>query len=77
MDGFVFADAGSIALRRFYFDTFRFTAGFGARLELINRVPVILGMGFPINRQEGQKYANSSSLWEDNFNPMNNKEINT
>lgn len=52
MDGFVFADAGSIALRRFYFDTFRFTAGFGVRLELINRVPVILGMGFPLNRQE-------------------------
>lgn len=53
MDLFAFADAGSIALKRFSFSTFRCTAGFGARLELINRVPVILGMGFPINRQEG------------------------
>lgn len=53
MDGFIFADAGSIALENFYFATFRCSAGFGVRLELINRVPVILGMGFPINRQEG------------------------
>ena len=53
-DLFVFADAGSIALKRFTFDTFRFTTGFGARLELINRVPVILGMGFPLNHKEGQ-----------------------
>jgi outer membrane protein insertion porin family len=52
MDGFLFADAGSIALRRFHFSTFRCSAGFGARLELINRVPVIVGMGFPLNRQE-------------------------
>ena len=53
MDLFVFADAGSISLRRFHFSTFRCTAGFGTRLELINRVPVILGVGFPVNRQEG------------------------
>lgn len=53
MDGFLFADAGSISMQRFNFDTFRCTAGFGARLELINRVPIILGMGFPLNRQEG------------------------
>lgn len=52
LDAFVFADAGSIALKRFYFATFRCTAGFGVRLELINRVPIILGMGFPINRDE-------------------------
>jgi outer membrane protein insertion porin family len=52
MDLFIFTDAGSIALERFEFATFRCTAGFGTRLELINRVPVILGMGFPINRDE-------------------------
>lgn len=52
MDLFIFADAGSIALERFHFSTLRCTAGFGTRLELINRVPVILGMGFPINRDE-------------------------
>ncbi len=53
MDGFVFADAGSISMDRFTWDTFRLSTGFGARLELINRVPIILGLGFPINRQEG------------------------
>ena len=52
MDGFVFADAGSISMDRFTWDTFRLSTGFGARLELINRVPIILGLGFPINRQE-------------------------
>ncbi len=55
MDGFIFADAGNIALKRFHFSTLFCTAGFGARLELINRVPVIVGMGFPINRAEGSE----------------------
>ncbi len=53
LDGFVFADAGSISLKRFHFATFRCTAGFGIRLELINRVPVILGLGFPLNHEKG------------------------
>ena len=52
MDAFAFVDAGSIAMKRFYFSNFRLTTGFGVRLELINRVPVILGLGFPINRDE-------------------------
>ncbi len=53
MDLFVFVDAGSIALKPFYFSTFRLTYGIGTRLELINRVPIILGIGFPVNRQKG------------------------
>ncbi|MES2122163.1 MAG: BamA/TamA family outer membrane protein, partial [Chlamydiota bacterium] len=52
LDGFLFVDAGSIALKRFYVSNFRLSTGFGARIELINRVPVIVGMGFPINRDE-------------------------
>ncbi len=52
LDGFLFVDAGSIALKRFYLSNFRLSTGFGARIELINRVPVIVGMGFPINRDE-------------------------
>lgn len=51
-DAFVFADAGSIALKRFNLPLPRITAGFGLRLELMNRVPIILGMGFPINRDD-------------------------
>lgn len=52
LDGFVFVDAGSIALKRFYVSNFRLSTGFGARIELMNRMPVIVGMGFPINRDD-------------------------
>lgn len=59
LDGFIFADAGSVSMNRFSLDTFRLSYGFGARVELINRVPVILGMGFPVNpdgRSEVRKF---------------------
>ena len=71
MDLFVFADAGSISMHRFAFSTFRLSTGFGTRLELINRMPVILGMGFPVNKINIAKYANSSSLWEASSNHLN------
>ena len=59
LDLFVFADAGSIALKRNYLGAFRISSGFGARIEMMNRVPIILGMGFPINprgRSEVRKF---------------------
>ncbi len=59
LDGFLFVDAGSIDLKRFSIADFKLSYGFGARVELINRVPVILGMGFPINpdgRSEVRKF---------------------
>lgn len=49
MDLFVFADAGSVSLRRFSLRHYNLSYGIGTRLELINRVPVILGVGFPVN----------------------------
>ena len=49
IDLFAFADAGSISRRTFNFGTYRFSYGVGTRLELINRVPIILGIGFPVN----------------------------
>ncbi|MGL5626284.1 MAG: outer membrane protein assembly factor BamA [Candidatus Rhabdochlamydia sp.] len=49
VDGFIFADAGSIGLKRWYVKDFKFSVGFGARIEIANRVPITLGMGFPIN----------------------------
>lgn len=54
-DAFCFVDAGSIALKRFHLPQFRMTTGFGVRLELMNRVPIILGMGFPINRDKNSE----------------------
>lgn len=49
IDGFVFADAGAVSLKRFKLGHYNLSYGFGVRLELINRVPIILGMGFPVN----------------------------
>lgn len=49
MDLFFFIDAGAVSLDRFNWGTYRASYGFGTRLEVINRVPVILGMGFPVN----------------------------
>ncbi|MBY0529458.1 MAG: outer membrane protein assembly factor BamA [Rhabdochlamydiaceae bacterium] len=49
LDAFLFIDAGSVAMKRWYLANFKMTYGFGARIELINRVPIIVGMGFPVN----------------------------
>ncbi|NGX50454.1 MAG: Outer membrane protein assembly factor BamA [Chlamydiae bacterium] len=49
LDLFVFFDGGSVSLHRFNIPDFRMSYGFGGRIELANRVPIILGMGFPIN----------------------------
>ncbi|MCB1110250.1 MAG: outer membrane protein assembly factor BamA [Chlamydiia bacterium] len=51
LDLFTFFDGGSISNRRFDIPDFRMSWGFGARLELGNRVPIMLGLGFPINPQ--------------------------
>jgi outer membrane protein insertion porin family len=59
LDGFLFIDAGSLSLNQYRVGVFRMSWGFGIRLELMNRVPVTLGMGFPINparRDEVQKF---------------------
>ncbi|MGE0198276.1 MAG: outer membrane protein assembly factor BamA [Simkaniaceae bacterium] len=49
LDLFAFFDGGSVSLQRFDIPDFRMSYGVGARIELANRVPIILGMGFPIN----------------------------
>lgn len=49
MDVFVFADAGSISNKEFHFSKYRMSYGIGTRLELLNRVPIVLGIGFPVN----------------------------
>jgi outer membrane protein insertion porin family len=54
-DAFAFVDAGSISMHRFDFSTFRLSTGVGLRLELLNRVPIILGVGFPINIAHGSE----------------------
>lgn len=49
LDLFVFTDAGSVSLDRFTIDTLRLSYGVGARIEMLNRVPIIVGLGFPVN----------------------------
>lgn len=59
LDGFLFVDAGTISMKRFHVGTYNVSYGFGTRIELINRVPIILGMGFPVNpdhRSEVRKF---------------------
>lgn len=59
LDGFLFVDAGTISMKRFQIGTYNLSYGFGARIELLNRVPIVLGMGFPVNpdgRSEVRKF---------------------
>jgi len=49
LDLFVFFDGGSISLKRFEIPDFRTSVGVGARIELGNRVPIMVGYGYPLN----------------------------
>ena len=51
LDLFTFFDGGSISNERFDIPDLRMSWGFGARIEIGNRVPIMLGLGFPINPQ--------------------------
>ena len=49
MDAFIFVDAGSISFNRFSPAKLRASYGAGIRLELMNRTPIMVGYGKPIN----------------------------
>ena len=49
LDLFIFFDSGSISMHTFDIPQFRMSYGAGARIELANRIPIILGIGQPIN----------------------------
>ena len=57
MDLFAFFDAGLISRKKFTMslDKFQASVGVGARLELMNRTPIILGYGYPFNAKKGEK----------------------
>ena len=52
LDIFAFMDGGSISNKRFSIPDLRLSYGGGARIEIGNRLPMILGVGFPINPQK-------------------------
>ncbi|MCH9613962.1 MAG: Outer membrane protein assembly factor BamA [Chlamydiia bacterium] len=49
LDVFTFFDAGAVSDELVKFHKFRMSYGFGGRIDIGNRVPIMVGMGFPIN----------------------------
>jgi len=49
VDGFLFIDAGSISLKKFHLPQYQMSYGVGLRIEVMNRVPITVGIGFPVN----------------------------
>lgn len=58
LDLFTFFDGGSVSTDRFNIPDFRTSWGFGARIEIGNRVPIMLGVGFPINPERKDDVKN-------------------
>ncbi len=55
LDVFVFVDAGSVSQKEFQITKLRASVGGGIRLELMNRTPIMLGYGYPINPKHGKE----------------------
>jgi outer membrane protein insertion porin family len=49
VDGFLFMDAGAISTKKFEIARYSMSYGAGLRIEIMNRVPIIVGYGIPVN----------------------------
>jgi outer membrane protein insertion porin family len=49
VDGFLFMDAGAVSTKRFAIDRYSMSYGGGLRIEIMNRVPITIGYGVPVN----------------------------
>ncbi|MCI0381621.1 MAG: outer membrane protein assembly factor BamA [Chlamydiae bacterium] len=58
LGAFAFIDAGAVSLKHFNPGTFRMSYGVGIRLEVTNQVPIILGLGFPVNATKTNRARN-------------------
>lgn len=59
LDLFAFFDAGSISLHRFDTHKLNMSYGAGARIDIGNKLPLVVGIGFPINpdnKEQVQKF---------------------
>jgi outer membrane protein insertion porin family len=56
VDGFVFIDAGTLSMKKFNLPNLQFSFGGGLRIEVMNRVPIIVGFGIPVNLQKKRSY---------------------
>lgn len=52
LDAFAFIDAGFISKHRFSFGTYRMSYGVGVTIDVFGRLPVTLGLGFPVNAEK-------------------------
>jgi outer membrane protein insertion porin family len=55
VDGFVFVDAGTISMKKFNLPRIQMTYGAGLRIEVMNRMPITVGFGIPVNLQNKRK----------------------
>ncbi|MGR3973975.1 MAG: outer membrane protein assembly factor BamA [Candidatus Rhabdochlamydia sp.] len=49
LDGFLFVDAGSLSQKPFDINRYQVSYGAGIRVEVMNKMPVTIGYGIPIN----------------------------
>lgn len=49
VDGFLFIDAGSVSLTKFKITQYQMSYGAGLRIQIMNRMPITVGYGIPIN----------------------------
>jgi outer membrane protein insertion porin family len=49
LDLFTFVDAGMVSMKEFHFRKYNMSWGFGARVDLLSKIPFTIGLGFPIN----------------------------
>jgi len=54
LDAFAFIDAGYVSRRTFDIGTYRMSYGVGVNVDVLGRVPITLGYGFPVNAKTGQ-----------------------
>ncbi|MBS0621733.1 MAG: outer membrane protein assembly factor BamA [Verrucomicrobia bacterium] len=55
VEGFVFVDGGYLSGNSWEVSTFRWTTGFGFRLDIMQGMPLMIGWGFPLNVAEVNK----------------------
>ena len=58
LDGFAFIDAGYVSDKTFSLGTYRMSYGFGFNIDILGRMPVTIGWGWPVNAKEGQVEKN-------------------
>ncbi len=54
VDGFAFVDGGYVSGNVWTVSEMRWSVGLGARIEVMNGVPLIIGLGYPLNVKRGQ-----------------------